>query len=274
VFLYYFPGQSQSVPADQLIQRYDLDDRIRKADVGYVMQNGPDGGHGLVLTDSANEISPRVDLPMQTWRPSPKMGADVAPYWCGYWNERKPTEGTLRRVKTLPGESIELRDGDRWQVPKLIDFLPPEDVTQPIRFEVALPKVLDINDDGDLVSGRIEPKYESLWETGWNFHYSLANQAKETGRAVMTELDARRFAVNLLNVNYRVTSLEIAMLGLFGDGSPVQIVLSAIDNATFWEAVKNRAGRSVSATTDLPSGAERPETESITSTRTDRQSVN
>ena len=147
-FLYYFPGQSQSAAADQLIQRFDLDDRIRKADVGFVHANGPDGGSGVVLVDSSYNISPRVDLNQQTWRAAPKRREDVSPYWVGYWNSRRPDEANLRRAKTLAGQSIELRDGAKWLVPRLIEFIPPVDVSQQIQFNVPLPKVLDIDDDG------------------------------------------------------------------------------------------------------------------------------
>jgi len=264
-FLYFVP-KIQSATDEELRSRR-LDKVIDRPEVGVVLANGPGGTAGLVITDRSHDISPRIVLTHQTWRPAPLRGAESPPYYVGYWNEKRPTEESLRRRKGLPGEAIELRDGAKWTVPRLVQFAD-KSPDVPIQYEVTLPKVLDVNDDGDLIAGAVDPKYAELWDRGWAAHHALMGQATETGQATMTEMEARRLAVDLMAVNYRLTALEIAMLGLFESETPIRVVCSAIDNATFWTAIKNRVGRLDYGTTDSPSGAERPATESITSTPT------
>ena len=83
-FLYFIPGRS-SVDKQCLID-LGLSDIVDAGAVGVVYANGPDGGSGIVLCDSSADVSARVSLAQQTWRAGPKRGADVAPYWLGYWN--------------------------------------------------------------------------------------------------------------------------------------------------------------------------------------------
>lgn len=267
-FFYYVPGV-MSVDAEA-VDRLGLRDRIDKFDVGVVNANGPDGGHGVIICDRSYDVPPRMSMPFQEWRPAPKRGADVAPYWIGFWKDKRPTEESLRRPKMLAGNSIELRDGATWTVPKLVQFDGKSEATI-IQYAVRLPQVLDVDDDGEIVSGKIDPVYQSLWDEGWRAHESLTQQAAESGRAVMTVQEARRFAFRLMGVNYRVSPIEIAILALLDDSLPMAIVCSAIDNETFWAAVKNRVGRLANSTTDSPSGAERPSMESITGTPTSPQ---
>jgi hypothetical protein len=265
-FLYFIPKLKSMEP--DTLSKMGLSDRIDKAQSSAVIANGPDGGPGMVICDRSCEMPPRIVLDRQTWRPAPKRGADVAPFWIGYWNDKPPTEESLRRPKMLPGEQIELRDSSKWTVPKLVQFDDVSDSTL-IQYKVKLPQVLDVDDDGEIVSGKIDPAYQTLWNEGWLAHESLTQQASETGSAVMTIAQSRQFACRLMAVNYRVSAIELTMLSLLDDSSPMQIVLSAIDNAAFWQAIKNRVGRLEQTTTDLPSGAERPQTESTTSTPID-----
>jgi hypothetical protein len=59
----------------------------------------------------------------------------------------------------------------------------------------------------------------------------------------MTVAESRRFAVELLAWNYRVTAVEVGMLGLFLESDPIRIVCSAIDTDSFWNALKNVTSR-------------------------------
>lgn len=269
-FLYFIP-KLQSIDR-AAIESLGLADRIDRHEVGIVHANGPSGGPGVVICESSIENSPRVVHGHQVWRAAPKRGADEAPYWIGYWKDRKPTEQSLRRPKMLAGSAIELRDGEKWMVPRLVQFNEGSP-TNGITYTVRLPQVLDVDDEGELVTGRIDPRYQDLWDEGWRAHQSLTMQAEVAGMASMTVNESIRFASKLMAWNYRVTSVEIAMLALFDDSLPIQIVCSAIDNETFWAAVKNQAGRSVATTTDLPSGAVRPTLESTSDTPTDLASA-
>lgn len=270
-FLYFIPGR-QSIDR-AAIESLGLGDRIDRHDVGLIYANGPDGGAGLVICQSSEDNSPRVDMARQVWRAAPKRGADVAPYWIGYWQDRKPCEANLRRPKMLAGQSIELRDGEKWMVPRLVQFNEGT-ALHGITYSVRLPQVLDVDDSGELVTGQIDPRYQELWDEGWRAHQSLTMQAEAAGVASMTITESIKFATRLLGWNYRVTPVEIAMLGLFDDALPIQVVCSAIDNDTFWAAVKNQAGRSAVTTTDSHSGVERPKTESTTNTPIDQALAN
>lgn len=269
-FLYFIP-KLQSIDR-AAIESLGLGNRIDKHDVGIVHANGPSGGPGVVICESSIENSPRVVNGHQVWRAAPKRGAAEAPYWVGYWKDRKPTEQNLRRPKMLGGPSIEMRDGEKWMVPRLVQFNDGS-MTQGITYSVRLPQVLDVDDDGELVTGRIDPRYQDLWDEGWRAHQSLTMQAEAAGVASMTVNESIRFASRLLGWNYRVTAVEIAVLSLFDDALPIQIVCSAIDNEAFWAAVKNQAGRSVVTTTDSLSGVERPPMESTTDIPTDLASA-
>lgn len=269
MFLYFIPQPAQD--SRKRIKDLHLDAILGShPKEGKILGNGPNGGPGTVYChSSANEV-PRIILAEQTWRSAPKSNGDSAPYWIGFWTERKPTPATLAREKQLQGEKIEMKDGTKWVVPKLLEWK--EDIERNLAvYSIAVPQILDIDDNWNLVPSRIDPKYETIWNEGWRAHEAYVGQAIETGRAVMTVLEARTLAAQILGVNYRVSPLEIAVLGLFDEDLAIRVVTSAIDSDMFWSAIKNLSGRSDLETTDSDSGAERPTTEQHTYTPTDQR---
>lgn len=253
MFLYYIPKCTQ-VTRELLATlglNAVLDPNPRTAKV---LANGPDGGPGMLLCDKSYDHIPQMHAGEQTWRPAPKRGAERPPYWIGYHNDAKPTVDTIARGRLLNGAAITLHDGTRWIVPKLVEWRDSDRV----EYETKLPQILDINDDGQLVPSRVDPKYEDIWNDGWRLHDTLVGRAASESFAEMTVTECRDFACRVLGLNYRVSALEVAMLGLLDDQLPIQISRIAIDDEAFWTALKNLNGRSGEPATDSPSGVERP----------------
>jgi hypothetical protein len=255
VFLYFIPRCNQcsretiaSVGLDAVLDANPL--------TAKVLANGPDGGPGLLLCDRSYNHVPQMQADRQKWRAAPKRGADRAPFWVGIINDNPPAPTTLARTKQLDGAVVTMHDGSKWTVPRLIEWR--DNDGDGLVYDHKLPRILDINDDGQLVPTRIDPAYQAIWDEGWRLHDALTGKAADCGAAVMTVIESHEFACRVLNLNYRVTALEVAMLGLFDDSLPIEVARIAIDDAKFWDALKNQGGRSGEATTDSPSGVERP----------------
>lgn len=253
-FLYFLPPSP--LPIAERIRDLGLSAVIDKPRLAKVLANGPNGGGGDVVCDASFDHVPQVHMNEQVWRAAPKRGGDQVPYWIGWYKDSRPTPALLAKSRSIDGESIILHDGTKWNVPRLMEWR--ESDLHTVVFRTKLPQILDINDDGDLVPSRIDPKYEAVWDDGWRAHDALVGQAVDTGRAVMTKAEANDLACRVLNINYRVGPIEVACLGLFDEELAIDVVKIAIQNRQFWDLVKNLSGRLGATTTSSHSGAERP----------------
>ena len=235
VFLYYFPGygstKSQLTRDDvrRTFARESLWDVLYNANryaqntiANALYHGGPDNAPGTLLTCVTGNIEIEGFVPgyypdRQTW--VEVKTPDDEPAWLGWYNDSpfKPGPESLRRLWPVPGEMVELGDGELWEAP-IIRTGPKASNT------VTLPKVLKLLDDDSIT---MEPKPEfaeflnladDIWDSYWGID----------GRE-MDNVEIMKSVIKCLNLNYRVSRAECRALGLL-DSENIGHVFRAANN--------------------------------------------
>ena len=175
---------------------------------------GPGGAAGLLLS-FGGVVDLRFEPERQSWRRSP--GAD---WWAGLWNDVPPPgPADLKRPRQYEGETVTMRDGRDWVVPRCYAALPGR--------PSSLPKMLDLSEQGTWI-GRVAPEYEKLSADAYRVWESFLGCDAESDQGLTGE-DEVRIAAAALAVNYRLSPLEIAMLGLWSTDEVARVLRSMID---------------------------------------------
>lgn len=256
-FIYFLPGRSGIDPAD--LERCGLGKVLTNPHGSAAHANTPSGGGGYTVADRSTPIElARIRPGEQTWKDAPKIDGET-PYWVGYHNDAKPTPETLKRDEQIDGQPIVDVCGQTWLAPQLRQWMegPPE---APFQQRPLLPCVCDLNDEGHVTLGEVIPRYREIWNRSWDVASALWPSKVNTG-GVMDDHEAVKFSGELLNVNYRVTFLELALLQCFSVDLAARVCRVGIDAEGFLAAVKNLRSRSGNETTSSTCGRERQTTD-------------
>ena len=205
------------------------------------VQNGPGGQNGVICAQQD-----RYDLgkngyheKRQVWRRVPhrgdeSCGAQAPGIWVGHYKDELPRPEDLARGKQLTGWSIELGDGQRWNLPLARAYSETGGGEEAeLRWTVKLPQKLDLAADGRWIRDGISPRYAALWELAEAWLRLSTNTATPEDQARFDEQGETDGAVCCLQANYRLGRVEAALLGLFQeDELVVEILDRLIDRPT------------------------------------------
>jgi len=147
----------------------------------------------------------------QTWRQIPD-----SPAWLGYDPNALPGPDDLKRPAQTCIYSALLGDGKSWLVPTGVF----EDGESP------LPKVREIQDDGS-IKRRPATRFEPIYLAADKIRSHIKNQEDISDRE---EWD---ICVAALQLNYRVSDLEITALQLLDDQSVINIIYALVDRGNW-----------------------------------------
>lgn len=212
MFLYFVPGDKRKPDRE----------RLAKAGLAYAFdgvpnfwptESGPGGQPGVVLSCLANQ---RYKPEVQDWQ---TLGQGV---WIGIPHGAKVTPADLARRDPLPGDLVELADGQLWLAPVARAAVP--ETGNPFAYAVNLPQRSTRNKDGQWVPGPVVERYAHLWDvaTAWHDHYFATPIDGEEPEAVDDDpfegegcFDrCHDFALQCLAANYRIGPAEADLLGL------------------------------------------------------------
>lgn len=208
-FLYFAAGITTPITlemVERLGLRYAFDEVPMH---GVIEGRTPSGKAGTIMaTRGDGEMSFKGE-PSQVWRKRP--GDDCV--WVGMSAGQPPTPADLLRPlgDRQYGEEIDLADGHKWQIPRLV-WHAGED-----GFQLALPTYYDLDDAGRWVCSEVEEKFKHLLPLADRI-YEGVYKSEVGGKRLSTE-ELLGLAPTLLAANYRVSPIEIAMLRLFKKGS-------------------------------------------------------
>ncbi len=229
--IYFLPGFTK-----QALQP----EEARKIGIGHAVEDGsglscvqtkkgPDGKSGLLAAPAGYKGKLRHDAKDQTWRKAPG-GA----YWVGRANDQAigPTE--LARKERFDGELVELADGNKWLIPRLVGFLEGRPSSLPRRF--------DLDDDGEPLV-RIHEKYQDIADRAWTLWLTATGQLGD--QPELTYKEELQLATDALALNYRISHIEaVGLLRLLDTRSLTKVLRSLIDFEAIDEAVKRgKVGR-------------------------------
>jgi hypothetical protein len=218
----YFVEQSQAPKTPEQLQALGIAHAFDRAPVSRPnTQTGPGNKAGVCLSRSSDRIGFFPD--QQRWMRMRKATEQQSAVWCGVWLDSLPTPDELRTSHALRGTPVRLFDDRDWEIPVAIA------VNDERGAAMAVPRSLALNDDGEWISGDAKPRYEPLWKAAQQFwdtlHGVTPDASGEVRLAFNTVFDA---AITVLATNYRLSNVEVAMLGLLDDqGNVAQEILKA-----------------------------------------------
>lgn len=240
MFLYYFPGVAS-------VNKKNMDGVLADCGLDRVLDGthpqchqtpaAPDGTAqtGCVCAFHPTAFFESVPLSLspkeQTWR---KCAGGK--FWLGYWNGVKPTPEDLARIELIMGYCVPAGDGNTWIFPMALAW----DGTN------KFPKQATWGEDGKIIR-EVIPKYLEFSSRV----RTLATSFYDTGDWGISEDEKLEYAVESLNLNYRVGKYELSMLGVFSpEETVVNNVLFALIDQPQWAEKK----RALSAESDSQDG--------------------
>lgn len=233
-FQYFVPGRQRLTHQE-----------CREIGLGYAFESnpaprpvdsGPDGQRGVVLcaTDERIGFYPGK----QTWRRFPGNATGL---WCGMFDDQPPRPGDLARAELVPGNWLRLEDGHQWLAPMARRF---EEIEDRLCWSHTLPTSLELDDEGRVVQGDVRPRYRRLWELAMRYEEAYLTAAADApSRSGMVKFDfaeADELVPLALQVNYRVSLVELVMLGVYDTQMRTAVLDVLIDQATQLEFFKKK----------------------------------
>ncbi len=204
----------------------------------------PTGEPGQLFADNSRIGEQRFGYKEdnQTWRKIPK--SDV---WVGFDNLDRPSPDALLRRESLDGEGVKLNDGLVWIIPRLWFFADGNG------FQLALPIVADVDDEGNWISGGVDVGHQELKDYADRMLEAtiMAVTDEEHQIEPMDTVEMLDIAACLLSANYVISKTEIGMLGLLrNDSLLLEIGRAAldIDRAEEWALKKKPESLSLEPT--------------------------
>ena len=223
-FYYWIPNGKPSIALPELLQ-LGLGYALEGGHTARGCDSGPDKQRGAVVCQGANKDGRLGYFPeKQTWKQIP--GKDV---WCGYYTEAMPTPEELARDEPIPGVWIELDGGGKWQAPIARKRF--EDDGE-LFWSYNVPRRLTLDEGGEWVPGEVKPRYQRLWADAERTEQAVIDGAE------VDDLDA--IAIRALQINYRVSAIELDLLGIYDESLRVRLVHTLIDLDTWLAWVKKK----------------------------------
>lgn len=219
MFQYLIEGAAGPCPADAL-KTWGLDYAFDSSPARRASIDGPGGQGGLVIGQGE---SLGYYPEMQVWRPLPAI-AGQPKRWVGMpkASSMAGLQSHLSRSVQLPGHQVPLADGQQWLIPAAKRF---NSDTQ--RFERAVGSRLRVDDAGEWRIDDVLPQFTKLWEAACDWL-----DYRDDGSLTISQ--AADMCVVAIASNYRVSRVEVGMLGLLDDRSTIASVMNAvIDYPTF-----------------------------------------
>jgi hypothetical protein len=201
--------------------------------------SGPDETSGVVLASAAAtwDSPPGYYPDKQEWR---RIGK--GPAWVGMYCDDKPRPEDLVRAEMLPGHAVRLADDQEWTIPVARGANEQDDA---LSWHIALPSAVSVNDAGEWVRAEVIDKYQVLWAvaTRWweELSAALSGSASSDDSGIRFDfaglLDAALLA---LATNYRVTRIEVGLLGLFNEQCATEILKALVDWPTIQQWLKKK----------------------------------
>lgn len=247
--LIYLPGAKSATAANltDLGLRALLDPMVTMM-VTEVLGNGPDGGCGcLVHWDSATHPEVRsarsINRELQDWAPAvPDGDLPGARFWLGLPNAGLPPTA-LRRQSRLPGHAVQLRDGNKWEVPAAY-----------WQGDPSLPCQQGLDPETGYECRTVLPEHQAFQAAAQDYFRLFLDDATPEEIAAENSFTVDGgfdYAVMALAKNYRVSRDMVSRLGLLGDVELAQVITATLGVqaiAEIEEQKKNEACASTHAT--------------------------
>ena len=227
MFVYFIPGSRQ-----QLLSAAEA----RKLGFGHACDDGgalkcvatrkgPDGKAGLLAATAAFTGTLRYDASSQTWRKAPGNA-----YWVGLPKDAQPTPEIFQRHERFDGQLVELADGNRWLIPRLVGVL----AGRP----TALPRRFDLDEEGEPILS-LHEKYQDVGERSFRLWLTITGQLGD--KPQLTVKEELQLATDAIGLNYRLSHLEIVgLLRLLDTRSLTKVLYALIDADAIEEDAKKR----------------------------------
>ena len=204
---------------------YLIDVVTKVAPTNVATSNGPGKKPGFLICMPAVGATcfPKYLPEQQTW----EEGPDGA-YWVGFTTADPPTPDDLVRKDRVPGHAIRLLDGKEWIVP----------VARSMAGRTTLPVQLVLGPDKKSWRPRTQKQYLGLCELADDCYKLFQSTADtphpaaryaENGEMGYDFSYGMTFVLAALAVNYKLSSMEVSMLGLLGDDHMQTIMEAVID---------------------------------------------
>lgn len=199
--MYYFLPNEHGAPSEEVLQQKGLGHAFVRTVTSRATDAGPGGAAGVLV--SALDLPIHYSPDKQTWRRLPTT--DI---WFGWDATVGPDK--YERESQLRGEAVRFSDGREWIVPTARDFADG-------RLYCALPMAYQLQDDGVTwgPSG-VLPQYQRYWERSLELAEKWFHADQ---RLAITFNDMFEFVADGLSLNYRLSRLEIGVLGLLSSDS-------------------------------------------------------
>lgn len=249
-FIYYVDGDAASVSLERLAELglgYAFDRKPARCQT----TNTPTGaGLGLLFADESRLGSKGIGYwpEQQTWFLLPPV-ADLPAMALGYFNDAPPTPADLARPTLIPGLTIQLTDGNHWQIPEIRELRDGEWHSQ-------LPYAYRCDERGKLVPGDPVKEYAHLWDVTEPIATELYDSSAEKRPSEVSDEDIGDCVGELLRANYYLSNFEIGSLELLSAGQFELVVMAAckakqlLEWSQDLEKKTSQAGEIGSATTD------------------------
>lgn len=195
------------------------------------------GAIGLVVGSSANwqveEVKAGDHL---EWAKFPKPFAEIPPMLGWLKDQPMPGPADLARQKQISGEHHHLADGNRWLLPIAKQYTGEGHVAN-------LPLCFGLDEEtGGWIANSIVPQYRAIWNHAnaylMNMMQAYAN-ASEDGTVQWIVDNSEELVEDAFQANYRVSSMEIATLGLLVSGL-VKTVADVLCDAKGFTQIKKK----------------------------------
>lgn len=239
VFLYYLPGKTfdkltvndlaeNRLIAGQFFEAIHSPQVFKERVIGgNVLNCGPDNGSGAIVAmqpqvDAGQQ--PRYQRELQTW-------AKFGDLHIGYQTDMLPGPESLRRASQITGYEVELGDGRIWNAPTIRRYSEAQS-----GWQSQLPMMWGLDAD---MKPSMQPmkKFADAWETSGKILSALFFDDKP---ALM--VDCFEWAVKSLQLNYRVSAIEAAILQLFNDDTILKTLQAAVDAELVIAKIEGKAG--------------------------------
>lgn len=231
--LYYVPGfTSQSLSKADVVKvglAYAFPDGAPKWS-NAAPGTGPDGNSGAIWTDSDRY---QYNLDLQTWAQCNDQ------FWVGYWNDAVPGPDDLARKRQLTGEFLELGDEQQWLIPIARRWSESDDPDRWFRPSIVLPAPLSFGKPGEVFIGAPAKRYAELWSICLADYRMQTNTTTEHDETIVGAIGSVYSAVNILSANYRVSTAEVELLGLFMQDTP-RAILDIFGDWAEWSAIAKK----------------------------------
>lgn len=248
-FIYYLPGVDRASATPEQLAAFGLGYAFEHPVCAGVTRGPSDskdepGPSGVVVSESRDGVPPRYLPDKQTWR---RLSSAA---WVGMFSSAPPTPKDLAREKQLGGYLLTLGDGRPWHVPCARRWHDQGDDDP--AYLCTLPQGLDYDRDRGWHLGAVKDRYRPLWRLVEAYAAAMSAAVEAAGADPRVEIKFQfdqldELAVTALQLNYRISDVELAMLGVYDEEARQRIVDHVLDMPAFEALAKKKASALVHA---------------------------